>query len=201
MNDFQNFFGNPDITTFEECLKIFDFAEMTSNDIFYDLGCGYGTVCISAAENYNPKKNIGIEARFENFLEATNRILEKNLDAHIILKNEFIENVNFSDATLIYYSVKPNLNHIQHLTKMIQEDCRIITPKIPLPSIKPKKNLKINNLNFFLTEGPLEKSKAISIEEWIKSIPEYESTCKIESNGNDSKWIEELLFQIYSHEV
>ena len=29
--------------------------------------------------------------------------------------------------------------------KMIQKDCRIITPKIPLPSIKPKKNICIHS--------------------------------------------------------
>jgi len=138
MSDFQSFFGNPDVTTYDECLKIFDFAEMTSDDIFYDLGCGYGTVCIVAAQKYSPKKIIGIEARYENFLEATNRILEKNLEKKIILKNEFVENINFSEATLIYYSIKPNLNHLLHLSKMMKKNCRIVTPKIPLPSIKPK---------------------------------------------------------------
>jgi len=196
MNDFQEFFGNPDVTTYDECLKIFDFAEMTSNDIFYDLGCGYGTVCIAAAENYNLRKNIGIEARIENFLEATNRVLEKDMDKNIILKNKFIENVDFSDATLVYYTIKPNLHHILHLLKMIQNNCRIITPKIPLPSIIPTKNIKINNSNFYLTKGPLEKSKARSIEEWIKSVPEYKNSDK---NDLNKKWIYDLLFQIYTN--
>ena len=196
MNDFQEFFGNPDVTTYDECLKIFDFAEMTSNDIFYDLGCGYGTVCIAAAENYNLRKNIGIEARIENFLEATNRVLEKDMDKNIILKNKFIENVDFSDATLVYYTIKPNLHHILHLLKMIQNNCRIITPKIPLPSIIPTKNIKINNLNFYLTKGPLEKSKAKSIEEWVKYVPEYKNSDK---NNLNKKWIYDLLFQIYTN--
>ena len=196
MNDFQEFFGNPDVTTYDECLKIFDFAEMTSNDIFYDLGCGYGTVCIAAAENYNLRKNIGIEARIENFLEATNRVLEKDMDKNIILENKFIENVDFSDATLVYYTIKPNLHHILHLLKMIQNNCRIITPKIPLPSIIPTKNIKINNSNFYLTKGPLEKSKARSIEEWIKSVPEYKNSDKNELN---EKWLYDLLFQIYTN--
>jgi SAM-dependent methyltransferase len=196
MNDFQEFFGNPDVTTYDECLKIFDFAEMTSNDIFYDLGCGYGTVCIAAAENYNLRKNIGIEARIENFLEATNRVLEKDMDKNIILENKFIENVDFSDATLVYYTIEPNLHHILHLLKMIQNNCRIITPKIPLPSIIPTKNIKINNSNFYLTKGPLEKSKARSIEEWIKSVPEYKNSDK---NDLNKKWIYDLLFQIYTN--
>ena len=196
MNDFQEFFGNPDVTTYDECLKIFDFAEMTSNDIFYDLGCGYGTVCIAAAENYNLRKNIGIEARIENFLEATNRVLEKDMDKNIILKNKFIENVDFSDATLVYYTIKPNLHHILHLLKMIQNNCRIITPKIPLPSIIPTKNIKINNSNFYLTKGPLEKSKARSIEEWIKSVPEYKNS---DENDLNKKWIYDLVFQIYTN--
>jgi SAM-dependent methyltransferase len=199
MSDFQSFFGNPDVTTYDECLKIFDFAEMTSDDVFYDLGCGYGTVCIAAAENRNPKKNIGIEARIENFFEATNRVLEKGKGKNIILENKFIENVDFSDATLIYYSIKPNLNHILHLMKMIQEDCRVITPKIPIPSIKPKKNIKINNSNFFLTEGPLKKNKANNIKEWKKFIPDYNNTDKIELNKNNTQWLDDLLFQIYSN--
>jgi len=148
---------------------------------------------------YNPKKNIGVEARIENFLEATNRVLEKEMEKNIVLENKFIENMDFSDATLIYYSVKPNLNHILHLMKMIQKDCRIITPKIPLPSIKPKKNIKINNSAFFLTEGPLEKSRANNIEEWIKTIPEYKNIGKMESNKNNVQWLEDLLFQIYSN--
>ena len=199
MGDFESFFGNPDITTYDESLKIFDFAEMTSNDVFYDLGCGYGTVCIAAAEKYNPKKNIGVEARIENFLEATNRVLEKEMEKNIVLENKFIENMDFSDATLIYYSVKPNLNHILHLMKMIQKDCRIVTPKIPLPSIKPKKNIKINNSDFFLTEGPLEKSRANNTEEWLQTIPEYKNTGKMELNKNSIQWLEALLFQIYSN--
>ena len=200
MSDFQSFFGNPDVTTYDECLKIFDFAEMTSDDIFYDLGCGYGTVCIVAAQKYSPKKIIGIEARYENFLEATNRILGKNLEKKIILKNEFVENINFSEATLIYYSIKPNLNHLLHLSKMMKKNCRIVTPKIPLPTIKPKKTMKINNSNFYLMEGPLEKYKAKNSDEWARSISDYKHTGikgLLEVEKNNAKWIKELISQIY----
>jgi len=200
MSDFQSFFGNPDATTYHECLKILDFAEMTSNDIFYDLGCGYGTVCIVAAQKYNPQKIIGVEARFDNFLEATNRILEKNLEKKIMLKNKFLENIDFSDATLIYYSVKPSLNHLLYINKMMKKDCRIITPKIPLPSIKPIKTMKINDYNFYLMEGPLEKHKANNSDEWARSIPDFKHVgikglLKVEKNN--AGWIKNLLAQIY----
>ena len=196
MNNFQKKIGNPDVTTYDECLKIFEFAEMTSDDIFYDLGCGYGTACIAAAEKYHVKKNVGIEARFENFLEATNRILDKGVEKNIEIDNEFLENIDFSDATIIYYSIKPNLNHILYLTKMIQDNCRIITPKIPLPSIKPKKNIVIDNSNFFLTEGSLDKSKTKNIEEWMDSIPDNIIN-KIKLDKNEIKWLEDLLNEIY----
>jgi len=192
MNNFEKEIGNPDATTYDECLKIFEFAEMKSKDIFYDLGCGFATVCIAAAENYNLKKNIGIEARIENYLEATNRIFEKKMEKNIILKKEFIENVDFSDATIIYYSVKPNFVQIIHLIKMMQKECKIITPKIPLPSIKPKKQAKINNSDFFLSEGPLEESKAVNAEEWLKFLPKNK-------NELNKKWIYDLLSKIYSN--
>lgn len=199
MNDFQKFFGNPEATTYEESKKIFEFVGMTPDDIFYDLGCGYGTVCIAAAETHMPKKIIGVEARVENFLEATNRILEKDLEGKIILKNEFLENTDFSDATLIYYSVQPSLNHLSHIKKMVKKNCKIITPEIPLPSIIPTKRIELQGSKFFLTEGPLEESKAKNPDEWAKTITEYcdsgiDGLLKSEDNSN---WLKELLEKIY----
>jgi hypothetical protein len=114
------------------------------------------------------------------------------MEKNIILKKEFIENVDFSDATIIYYSVKPNFVQIIHLIKMMQKECKIITPKIPLPSIKPKKQAKINNSDFFLSEGPLEESKAVNAEEWLKFLPKNK-------NELNKKWIYDLLSKIYSN--
>lgn len=79
---------------------------------------------------------------------------------------------------------------------MIQDNCRIITPKIPLPSIKPKKNIMIDNSNFFLTEGSLDKSKTENIEEWMDSIPDNIIN-KIKLDKNEIKWLEDLLNEIY----
>ena len=199
MNDFQKKFGNPEITTYEESKEIFNFVGMTSEDIFYDLGCGYGTVCIAAAETHMPKKIIGVEARVENFLEATNRILEKDLEGKIILRNEFLENVDFSDATLIYYSVQPSLNHLSHIKKMIRKGCKIITPKIPLPSIIPTKEMSVQGSRFFLMEGPLEEHIAKNSNEWAKTITKYSDSgidglFKTENNSN---WLKELLEKFY----
>lgn len=199
MNDFQNFFGNPEATTYEESKKILDFVEITKEDVFYDLGCGYGTVCTAAAETGIPKKIVGVEARVENFLEATNRILEKNLEEKIILRNEFIENVDFSDATIIYYSIKPNLKHLLHIKKMIKKNCKIITPNIPLPSIMPIKITNIQNSKFFLMQGPLDKYKSENANEWIRMIIEYNDAGinKLLENKHNSNWIRDLLDEIY----
>jgi hypothetical protein len=38
--------GKPNATTYPEALQIFELANLSKKDIFYDVGCGHGWVCI-----------------------------------------------------------------------------------------------------------------------------------------------------------
>jgi len=63
--------GPPDLTTPIETKKILSLAKANKNDIFYDLGCGHGGVCIIAARKV--KRAVGIE-KYKTYRETVNRV-------------------------------------------------------------------------------------------------------------------------------
>jgi len=200
MSDFLEKNPNAKITTESEFERVLKFAGANENDIFYDLGCGNATTCIVASKIFKIKKVVGIEADLDNYLHAMTNIIENNLTDKIWLWNTFLENCNFEDATLIYYSVKPNLNHLLHLRKTIWSKCKILTPRLPLPSIKPTQMFRVDDEQFFLSEGPLREHTSSNADDWARSFPE-KNFKNIEEFykefPNDKKWISEIFDKIY----
>jgi SAM-dependent methyltransferase len=50
--------GKPNATTFAEALQVFRLAKLSKKDVFYDLGCGHGWVCIWASRFCKTAKGI-----------------------------------------------------------------------------------------------------------------------------------------------
>lgn len=197
--------NNADATTIRESKKIFRFANAKSNDIFYDLGCGFATPCIVGIKNFNMKKVVGVESCDANFLEATKRIMEEGFTDKIWLWNEGYENIDMKDATLVYFLLEQDYVGIKHLeNSLIQNNCRIITVE-PIPSIIPSKMMKISNSEFFLTKCPLRKHKARSPDHWAISIPkknfrnfdDYCNDYKLKNNDKDEKDLRKLMTELY----
>ena len=187
------------ITSKEDIKTILKFVGANKSDIFYDLGCGDASTCIEAAKNFNLKKIYGVEADLKMYLKADRKIHANKLKNKIGIWNEFLENIDFSDATIIYYTVKPNLIHIEHLKKMVHNGCKIITPKIPIPSIKPIKLLQLHE-NYFIMEGPLQKHVANNPEEWAQSLQNknYNSIKDFYNDfKSDQNWIKKLFTELY----
>ena len=58
--------------------EIFNFANLTKNDIFYHLGCGDGAGLVVAKEEFSPRKIIGIDDSKEKIDTATKKIKKNN---------------------------------------------------------------------------------------------------------------------------
>ena len=55
--------------------EIFNFANLSKNDIFYHLGCGDGRGLIIAKEEFNVKKVIGID-NSKTKIDSANKMLK-----------------------------------------------------------------------------------------------------------------------------
>jgi trans-aconitate methyltransferase len=144
--------------------KLFRFAEINDEDIFYHLGCGVGNTVQIAAKEFGVKRSIGVEIRKDIASEARNMIYGLN-NTQIIVDD--IRNVHFSDATVILFWFTDE-QIIDYMTakfkKETTDNLRVLTILSPLSLIKPSKV----NFPFFMTRKPFEYS--IDVLDQIETI-------------------------------
>ena len=120
--------------------EIFEFANLSKDDVFYHLGCGDGKGLAIALEEFGVRKAIGIDINRKK-IEQTNSLLqEKNLDqGHVICKD--VTDAIFDDATVILFWFTDVLIIEKMMEKFekLKHGCKIITIWGPLLGCLPDK--------------------------------------------------------------
>jgi len=149
--------------------KIFYFAKLGRNDVFYHLGCGEGNAVAIAAKEFGVKRSIGVEADKPTVERALMRIAGIT-NASII--NEDLLNAHISDATVLLFWFKNRkiVNAmIKRFRKELADGAKIITIWAPLGMTIPDKV----EFPFLINRKPFKRAK--TIQEQIKSI--YGTDC------------------------
>ena len=162
-------------------------AKPGKNDVFYDLGSGYGNIVRYFAANSRVSKSIGIESDHKRFLisiEKTRDELGTKLD-----KIEFwcapFHDYNFSDATIIYCGLKEidsnpgNDNFLKDIFEAFFDSVKIkiILRDLPLVGFRATEiQRERNGLSFFLMNTPLSEHIITSKSEWIKHVLQKNGT-------------------------
>ena len=149
--------------------EIFEFANLSKDDVFYHLGCGDGKGLAIALEEFGVRKVIGIDIDRKKIEQANSLLQEKNLDqGHVICKD--VTDAIFDDATVILFWFTDVLIIEKMMEKFekLKQGCKIITiwgpllgclpDKVDFPYIinqvpfKPAKDLKEQLLAIFGTK-------------------------------------------------
>jgi predicted RNA methylase len=154
--------GPPNLTTPSETRKMLRLANANKNDIFYDLGCGHGRVCIYAAEKV--KKAVGIEDHYYTYKEAVRQVRRSEVWDWIIIRYSNIDTAKFGDATIVYACLKEEPRDREHYERILKKGCRLVTREIPLIGVKPNKI----DYPFYLMIIPFKYAE--DIEDWARSI-------------------------------
>ena len=149
--------------------KIFNFAKLKKNDIFYHLGCGEANAVAIAAKEFDVKKSIGIEIDKSLADKARQHIASIN-NAYII--NTDIRKADISDATVLLFWFS-DLDLVDAMTKRfkkhLNDGARVITIWAPLSMTLPDKV----EFPFFINKKPFKRAR--SIQQQIKAI--YGTKC------------------------
>ena len=88
---------------------ILEFAQINSEDVIYDLGCGDGRILITAAKKYGTR-GVGIDIDPKLVEKAKQKAIKNRVDKQleIYLQDLFIS--NFADADVIFIYLLPHLN-------------------------------------------------------------------------------------------
>ena len=172
--------GNPILFTNQEIRRMLSLAEVNGNDVFLDLGCGWGQNLIIALTEFNVKRAVG----FENNLER-NTIANKRLERltkigidnsrYLVTTHDFdeeflrdkIKDIKLSDATVIFYGLSTSKGLLNKIKERMRRGCRLICYfNCLFPEIMPD-NDKID-FPFYVHTFPFKKTT--SEEKWLSSI-------------------------------
>jgi tRNA A22 N-methylase len=111
-----------------------ELAEVSPNDVVYDLGCGDGRILITAVKAFNAQRAVGYELRTDIYKGAQWKIKHENLNRKVSVYNEDFMNADLSDASVITLFLTTGGNN-QLKSKLFQEaprGTRIISHVFPL---------------------------------------------------------------------
>jgi SAM-dependent methyltransferase len=154
--------GKPNATTYPEALQVFALAKLSRKDVFYDLGCGYGWVCIWAARRC--KAAIGIESHRYLAKMARKNVEKRGLKNVRIINGDF-DRMRFQDADLLYCIAELGLDNFRRWgSRKRKRGLRIVTLGPPPIPIKPAARKGL----FYLTRFPYSHAK--TGDQWCSTV-------------------------------
>jgi len=144
-------FRKPDViyvpTPQEVVDKMLELAQVTKDDLVYDLGCGDGRIVVTAAKKYGCKC-VGYDINPKRIKESLENVEKNNVGNLVRIEQEDIFTLDLSDANVITLYLLPSLNVklIPQLEKL-KPGSRIVSHDFDMRGVKPDKVVKINSEN------------------------------------------------------
>ncbi|MBI4445032.1 MAG: nucleotidyltransferase family protein [Acidobacteria bacterium] len=126
-------------TPAEIVLRELQMAEITPDDVVYDLGCGDGRVVIAAATLFGAR-GVGIDVDPVRIAEARGNARKAGVQARTRFIQKRIQDVDFSEATVVtfYFPWPSNLAIRSHLLSL-RSGTRIVSCDSDLPGMPPQR--------------------------------------------------------------
>lgn len=122
-------------------------AEVSADDILYDLGSGDGRILIAAAQQKGTR-GVGIDIDRDRITEATLNAQQAGV-AHLVeFRQENLFGCDFSEATVVFIYLLPHLNLRlrKELFRQLKPGTRIVSHDFDMGDWKPERVKKIQTL-------------------------------------------------------
>jgi precorrin-6B methylase 2 len=125
--------------------KMLELAEVTKDDLVYDLGCGNGIIVVTAAKRYGCKA-VGYDIDPKRVKESLANV-EKNNVGHLVrIEQRDIFTLDLSKANVITLYLLPELNvKLIPQLKKLKPGSRIVSHDFDMRGVKPDKVVEVNS--------------------------------------------------------
>jgi len=147
--------------------RMLELAQVSKDDLVYDLGCGDGRIVVTAAKRYGCRA-VGYDIDPKRVKESIKNV-EKNRVGHLVsIEQKDIFTLDLSDASVITLYLLPTLNVklIPQLEKL-KPGSRIVSHDFAMKGVQPDKVVKLTSTEdhsehrIYLWTTPLKKTKRI----------------------------------------
>jgi hypothetical protein len=156
--------GPEDYQSNRHIRKILRLARAKKSDVFYDLGCGLGRLCVVAVTEFGVKRAVGIELHRGRARKAAAHVEKLGLSDRIEIWNEDFMESDLHDATIAYCGTYESEEDVPHFERELARGCRFITLFLPFVGVMPT----AADYPFYLMETPFKKTGDVS--RWISSV-------------------------------
>lgn len=125
--------------------KMLELAQVTKDDLLYDLGCGDGRIVITAAKRYGCKA-VGYDIDPERVKESLQNVQKNNVGNLVTIEQKDIFTLDLSDANVITLYLLPSLNVklFPQLDKL-KPGSRILSHDFDMRGVEPDKVIKLHS--------------------------------------------------------
>lgn len=144
--------------------KLLSLAKATRDDVFYDLGCGRGQLCVVAVTEFGVSKAVGIEMHAGRAAKARAYVHRLGLSDRIEIRNEDFEGSDISDGTIVYCGHYEAEEDVSRFGTELSPGSRFVTLFLPFVGVVPK----AADYPFYLMELPFKQTRDASL--WISKV-------------------------------
>ncbi len=159
-----NRLGPEDYQSNRHVRKLLTLARTTKSDVFYDLGCGRGQLCVVAVKEFGVKKAVGIEMHAGRAAKAAAYVESLGLSDRIEIRNEDFADSDIHDATVAYCGHYEQEGDVERFEEELSAGSRLVTLFLPFVGVVPT----AADYPFYVMELPFGKTRDASL--WISRV-------------------------------
>ena len=135
-------------------------ANVTKNDIVYDLGCGDGRIPVTAARKHGAR-GVCIDIDPQRIKEANENVAKNNVGDRVRVMNADLFATDLSEATIVTLYLLPSLNlKLMPKLRELRPETRIVSHAFDMGECKAEKEIDVNGRRvFFWTVETIRKCK------------------------------------------
>ena len=127
-----------------------EMANVTANDVVYDLGSGDGRIPITAAQKYGARA-VGIDINPERIKEANGNLAKAKVGDKVKFLNQDLFETDISEATVVTLYLLPSLNlKLMPTLKQLKPGTRIVSHSFDMGTEwPPEKTQDVNGRTIY----------------------------------------------------
>jgi hypothetical protein len=119
--------------------RMLELAQVTKDDLVYDLGCGDGRIVVTAAKTYGCKA-VGFDIDPQRVKESLDRVRENQVEALVTIRNADIFELDLTPASVVSLYLLPQLNvRLIPQLKELKPGSRIVSHDFDMRGVEPDK--------------------------------------------------------------
>lgn len=136
--------------------RMLQLAQVTPNDVVYDLGSGDGRIPIAAVQQYNVQRAVGVDIAPERVSEANQNAQQAGVSDRVEFRQQDLFQTDLRDASVVTLYLLPdvNLRLRPKLLSQLKPGTRIVSHAFDMGDWKPDQVVNVEGRTVYLWTVP-----------------------------------------------